>query len=555
MKTTYQEFAQGMSLITTNAIVKFNNEQTEPYLVINSNTREIMIPDSMQNIGVIGDHNAETVWFKIDKFFDMADLGGSIDDYWKRKEEGYYTYILIQFINANQQPYIYLVPAHHVFSKDFISDETSGSLDTVIFPWILTKEVTETSGIVRFAIRIFKTKTQLITDENGNITNKDTEVVYSYNTQYAQFNILTGINNTNAPNASTTILPSQIEDIFDTITKIYIEGMKLVDRPEGTPETTSIISHDYNYLYNIPKINGVELKGDVDPALILSGLEGDTMVTVNTLDQTLDINSNNAVANKAIAAKFQDLEANIDNRFENVSIDVDNALSETSENPVQNKVLYQEIQALWEEMGGLTYIPIDLLSFNVSPKYFEQGYMVENDILYLTWEVSKDVSSIELLGAFATEDNEGTPISISPDSEQPLQLTDYNSFDANRTFTLTVKDNKGEDSLSVEVKFVPGLYYGITTNVEVDDDLFATLTKQLSETRELEFTVTADEGEYIIFASPEDYGECVFKVGGFDGGFEKISTFEYTNQYDYTTNYFVYKSSNTNLGTTKVQVL
>lgn len=555
MKTTYQEFAQGMSLITTNAIVKFNNEQTEPYLVINSNTREIMIPDSMQNIGVIGDHNAETVWFKIDKFFDMADLGGSIDDYWKRKEEGYYTYILIQFINASQKPYIYLVPAHHVFSKDFINDETSGSLDTVIFPWILTKEVTETSGDIRFAIRIFKTKTQLITDKNGNITNKDTEVIYSYNTQYAQFTILTGINNADAPNASTTILPSQIEDIFDTITKIYIEGMKLVDRPEGTPETTSIISHDYNYLYNIPKINGVELKGDVDPALILSGLEGDTMVTVNTLDQALDINSNNAVANKAIAAKFQDLEANIDNRFENVSIDVDDVLSETSENPVQNKVLYQEIQALWEEMGGLTYVPIDLSSFNISPKYFEQGYIVENDILYLTWEVSKDVSSIELLGAFATEDDEGTPVSISPDSEQPLQLTDYNSFDTNRTFTLTVKDNRGEDSLSVEIKFVPGLYYGTSANIEVNKDLFINLTKILSETRQQEFTVTANEGQYIIFASPEDYGECTFKVGGFDGGFEKIATFEYTNQYNYITNYFVYKSSNPNLGTTTVQVL
>lgn len=146
MKTTYQEFAQGMNLISTNAIVKFNNEQTEPYLVINSNTREIMVPDSMQNIGVIGDHNAETVWFKIDKFFDRADLGGTLTDDFSNDGGTVTTNVIIQIINASQEPYVYKVPPSHLFSKDLIDDveNDSSDVDTVIFPWPLTSEITKT---------------------------------------------------------------------------------------------------------------------------------------------------------------------------------------------------------------------------------------------------------------------------------------------------------------------------------------------------------------------------------------------------------------------------
>ena len=40
----------------------------------------------------------------------------------------------------------------------------------------------------------------------------------------------------------------------------------------------------------------------------------------------------------------------------------------------------------------------------------------------------------------------------------------------------------------------------------------------------------------------------MFKVGGFEGGFSKVSTILFTNIYNFTENYDMYRSDNVNLG-------
>ena len=40
----------------------------------------------------------------------------------------------------------------------------------------------------------------------------------------------------------------------------------------------------------------------------------------------------------------------------------------------------------------------------------------------------------------------------------------------------------------------------------------------------------------------------MFKVGGFEGGFSKVSTILFTNIYNFTENYDIYRSDNVNLG-------
>ncbi|WP_157796132.1 hypothetical protein [Thomasclavelia cocleata] len=51
---------------------------------------------------------------------------------------------------------------------------------------------------------------------------------------------------------------------------------------------------------------------------------------------------------------------------------------------------------------------------------------------------------------------------------------------------------------------------------------------------------------------PARYGAVNFNVGGFDGGFTKVATIEFTNASGYTENYDIYKSDNANLGTQTV---
>ena len=64
-----------------------------------------------------------------------------------------------------------------------------------------------------------------------------------------------------------------------------------------------------------------------------------------------------------------------------------------------------------------------------------------------------------------------------------------------------------------------------------------------------------DRDEYICFAYPSHYGEAVFSVGGFEGGFREVAKFYYTNESGYNEQYIVYCSDNPCLGDTRVKVI
>ena len=55
-----------------------------------------------------------------------------------------------------------------------------------------------------------------------------------------------------------------------------------------------------------------------------------------------------------------------------------------------------------------------------------------------------------------------------------------------------------------------------------------------------------------FYAVPTRYGDVSFNVGGFDGGYSKVATIEFTNASGYKENYDIYKSDNANLGNTTV---
>jgi len=66
------------------------------------------------------------------------------------------------------------------------------------------------------------------------------------------------------------------------------------------------------------------------------------------------------------------------------------------------------------------------------------------------------------------------------------------------------------------------------------------------------FDVTPGVNEYILFASPTRLGLVTFRVNGFAGGFRPPEVVEVTNAQGYCEDYYVWRSTNLNLGPTTV---
>ena len=130
----------------------------EPYFNINANTRKIEIPKefSTNGISVQGDHGAEIVYFKINRFFDFMDFGSPDAN------------IIIQWETSDKK-----TGSAIAIYKDITSDP-----DFLIFGWELDKNITK-AGAVKFSIRVLTWK-----DESK------TEYDYSFSTLPATVTIL-----------------------------------------------------------------------------------------------------------------------------------------------------------------------------------------------------------------------------------------------------------------------------------------------------------------------------------------------------------------------------
>lgn len=102
----------------------------EKIFEVNLNTRKINVP---KFLSVEKDHQAETVYFKFDRYYDLIDLTNMG--------------CVIEYINAAGDSYIYPVP--------FYDKTTLISEGKVLIPWCIQGPATEKAGTVKFAIRFY----------------------------------------------------------------------------------------------------------------------------------------------------------------------------------------------------------------------------------------------------------------------------------------------------------------------------------------------------------------------------------------------------------------
>lgn len=156
-----------------------------PIYDVDLNTRKI---DAPKFLGVQDDHQADRIYFKIDRFFDNMDLSSTI--------------VLIHYRLPDKSEYVYVVP--------FIDIYTFGIDNKILIPWVISGLVTAYEGTIEFSIKFFKTAKEVL-------INNQPELLFELNTLPAKSQILKGL----APNLNHT--DYSVDSDGNAINKILLD--------------------------------------------------------------------------------------------------------------------------------------------------------------------------------------------------------------------------------------------------------------------------------------------------------------------------------------------
>ena len=147
------------------------------------------------------DHIAETVFFKVDRYFETHDLAEST--------------CIIQYINAKGDGYVYIVPVYDV--------ETYADEGKILIPWVIQGNATVAPGTIKYAIRFYHLNKREVLGEF------EYDFDYIINTQVAQSKILHGMGETYLDDAAAPLeevaLPEDWEKLFNDLTEMRRTGV------------------------------------------------------------------------------------------------------------------------------------------------------------------------------------------------------------------------------------------------------------------------------------------------------------------------------------------
>ena len=301
----------------------------------------------------------------------------------------------------------------------------------------------------------------------------------------------------------------------------------------GGTESSGGGTTNYNDLENKPQIEGVELIGDktadelgLQPKIAEVTDEGiafeDSVITSKVIVQEVD--AENLYTNNEIDDMFVKQEAG----------------KGLSENDFTDE--YRQL------IDDLAYTAIAFTSASATNATNEIGSTVTETVI--TWYFNKEPKTQTI--KFGPEVAEVLDKSIRSKTYSGKTIT------SNTSIVITATDERDtQASRTLNITFQPRAYWGVAQDKEFYDsiDILTLSESTLTNTRTRTINVNAGEGEHIIYAIPSSFGTPTFKINGFEGGFVKVGTINFTNASGYSQNYDVYKSVNPNLGSTQVVVL
>ena len=190
MVTGSEEYKQFLASLANSSnpppSIRMRIPSDEPVYKINWDTRKIEAPEF---VGVEADHEAELIYFEMDRYFDQIDLASCLG--------------FIQFKNAKNEEYLYVIPYYDITSKK----------NKIIFAWDIQAPATKYGGTLQFSFKFFK-----INPANG-------ELIYELNTLIAKTKVLVGwANAAGADHTYNTFDASQI--LVDNDLIISINNIK-----------------------------------------------------------------------------------------------------------------------------------------------------------------------------------------------------------------------------------------------------------------------------------------------------------------------------------------
>jgi len=129
-------------------------------------------------------------------------------------------------------------------------------------------------------------------------------------------------------------------------------------------------------------------------------------------------------------------------------------------------------------------------------------------------------------------------------------------YGANVIWTLNAEDNLQTDSATISKTWAQKVYWGVGAAGQNSQAFIKALSgSALATSRSRTFSVNPGASQKIYYAYRSGFGNATFTVGGFEGGFIKVSdTISLTNDFGITEDYTLYESDNVGLGPTVVVV-
>ena len=154
---------------------------------INLSTREVKAP---KFLSLHKDHYAETIYFKVDRFFDNMDLADTV--------------CTIQYVNDGVKKLAGEADEGHIYLVPFFDISTYRDEKKMLIPWQISGLVARAPGNITFSFRFYK-------------LNEEGEFIYCLNTSPATSKILNGLDLNLPENDEGYMEAGVVDDIYHQI--------------------------------------------------------------------------------------------------------------------------------------------------------------------------------------------------------------------------------------------------------------------------------------------------------------------------------------------------
>lgn len=160
----------------------------------------------------------------------------------------------------------------------------------------------------------------------------------------------------------------------------------------------------------------------------------------------------------------------------------------------------------------------------------------------LGWNYNKSILSQSINGEVLAVDTRAKEYDFS-----------NNPITADVNFNLNAARDGEATGANWGIHFANWRFWGVGPAGAASASAITLAGQDLTDSRNIGFTVTAGANEKIYYLRPARFGAGTYNVGGFEGGFDERQV-TITNENGYTEEYFIGESTNPGLGKTTVNI-